>query len=249
VIVRGVGKNHASADGGCPARFLHGTCTNVRRVLSDVLETELLRKLQSDVISKPAVDYVLMRLEEEIEKRLANLDADLPWMQRRRTALETEIRNLPRAIASGSEDVPSLRAAVVEREKEMSGLITKVAGRKKTFVRNLVKNLREFAETSMSDIRELIAGQCGNIGAMRMALAEHVDGIKLLPDGKGAISYQGRGKCLQAIRVVPRGRVELPTPAFSGPRSTGELPRHRYNVRFYGKRNYAQSEKQRSRNT
>src|SRR6185437_8328129 len=27
--------------------------------------------------------------------------------------------------------------------------------------------------------------------------------------------------------VVPRGRVELPTPAFSGPRSTGELPRHR----------------------
>jgi hypothetical protein len=36
--------------------------------------------------------------------------------------------------------------------------------------------------------------------------------------------------------MVPRGRVELPTPAFSGPRSTGELPRHRDNQRFYGKR-------------
>src|ERR1700683_2518203 len=35
--------------------------------------------------------------------------------------------------------------------------------------------------------------------------------------------------------MVPRGRVELPTPAFSGPRSTGELPRHRHNKRFYGK--------------
>ena len=35
--------------------------------------------------------------------------------------------------------------------------------------------------------------------------------------------------------MVPRGRVELPTPAFSGPRSTGELPRHGYNQRFYGK--------------
>jgi hypothetical protein len=35
--------------------------------------------------------------------------------------------------------------------------------------------------------------------------------------------------------MVPRGRVELPTPAFSGPRSTGELPRHRYSKRFYGK--------------
>ena len=31
---------------------------------------------------------------------------------------------------------------------------------------------------------------------------------------------------LVAEEVVPGGRVELPTPAFSGPRSTGELPRH-----------------------
>ena len=33
----------------------------------------------------------------------------------------------------------------------------------------------------------------------------------------------------RAMGMVPRGRVELPTPAFSGPRSTGELPRHRNN--------------------
>jgi hypothetical protein len=35
--------------------------------------------------------------------------------------------------------------------------------------------------------------------------------------------------------MVPRGRIELPTPAFSGPRSTDELPRHGDNQRFYGK--------------
>jgi hypothetical protein len=34
-----------------------------------------------------------------------------------------------------------------------------------------------------------------------------------------------RGAILLAETVVPGGRVELPTPAFSGPRSTGELPR------------------------
>ncbi len=34
---------------------------------------------------------------------------------------------------------------------------------------------------------------------------------------------------------MPRGRIELPTPAFSGPRSTDELPRHGDNQRFYGK--------------
>ena len=39
----------------------------------------------------------------------------------------------------------------------------------------------------------------------------------------------------KAARMVPRGRIELPTPAFSGPRSTDELPRHGDNQRFYGK--------------
>jgi hypothetical protein len=35
---------------------------------------------------------------------------------------------------------------------------------------------------------------------------------------------------------VPGGRVELPTPAFSGPRSTGELPRHRKNSKIVAAR-------------
>src|SRR5438874_1839808 len=34
------------------------------------------------------------------------------------------------------------------------------------------------------------------------------------------------------LEMVPGGRVELPTPAFSGPRSTGELPRHRRNPKI-----------------
>ena len=36
--------------------------------------------------------------------------------------------------------------------------------------------------------------------------------------------------------MVPGGRVELPTPAFSGPRSTGELPRHRRNPKIVAAR-------------
>jgi hypothetical protein len=37
---------------------------------------------------------------------------------------------------------------------------------------------------------------------------------------------QGWGRTQAVENMVPGGRVELPTPAFSGPRSTGELPRH-----------------------
>lgn len=46
-------------------------------------------------------------------------------------------------------------------------------------------------------------------------------------------SIDAQAHCV--VRMVPRGRIELPTPAFSGPRSTDELPRHGDNQRFYGK--------------
>ena len=43
-----------------------------------------------------------------------------------------------------------------------------------------------------------------------------------------------RGRLRREVReeMVPGGRIELPTPAFSGPRSTGELPRHRGSCHF-----------------
>src|SRR5579862_2859110 len=47
--------------------------------------------------------------------------------------------------------------------------------------------------------------------------------------GKGFLFADGFEANKQLCAVVPGGRVELPTPAFSGPRSTGELPRHRWN--------------------
>src|SRR5271154_5730556 len=51
------------------------------------------------------------------------------------------------------------------------------------------------------------------------------------------IMYKSKAAFVQRFvrnggKMVPGGRVELPTPAFSGPRSTGELPRHRGSERF-----------------
>src|SRR5215472_7979564 len=64
-------------------------------------------------------------------------------------------------------------------------------------------------------------------------------------------SRQEPGTCSGGTRyagMVPRGRVELPTPAFSGPRSTGELPRHRNSKQFYGKGNSRKREKPKGEN-
>jgi hypothetical protein len=62
--------------------------------------------------------------------------------------------------------------------------------------------------------------------------------ITLPPEGHGReVRYRRSWKLLGDMEMVPRARIELATPAFSGPRSTSELPRHRYSVQFYG--NYA----------
>src|ERR1700730_9957786 len=51
----------------------------------------------------------------------------------------------------------------------------------------------------------------------------------------GPYKIRTRSAVTRKKEMVPRGRIELPTPAFSGPRSTDELPRHGDNQRFYGK--------------
>jgi site-specific DNA recombinase len=195
VIVSGGGRNHARAEYGCAAAHLRDTCTNKRRVAFDALEKELFTKLQNDVLSQPAIDYVLARLGDEIEASFAQIDADLVQMRRRKTLLEAELSNLSRTIASGF-DSPTLRAAIAEREKEIAGLVGKVSSRSRTSVRSQVRDLRRFVENSMSDLRQLLTGEHANVAATRMALAKHVDKIVLLPDGERDIQYRGSWKLL-----------------------------------------------------
>lgn len=195
VIISGAGKNHRAAEYGCPAHFFRGTCVNRRRVASDVLEIELLRKLQGDVISPAAIDYVLRRLEGEIEKALGQLDADLLEAQRRKAVLETELQNLGGAIASGL-DSPTIRAEITKRETEIANLVTMVAGRKNNSARTQVRNLRKFVESSMSDVRSLLTGKHANPTATRMALSKHIEEIVLLPDEGQAVKYRGKWKLL-----------------------------------------------------
>jgi len=128
MLVSGGGKNKCGyirgADYGCPNYALRGTCTNSRRVKRDTLERELLAKLPDEVLSDAAIDYVLERLEKEIEKRFDSLNGEMEEMKRRKAKLELELKNLSRAIAEGM-DSPVSRAAITEREAEISAITGK----------------------------------------------------------------------------------------------------------------------------
>jgi site-specific DNA recombinase len=195
VIVSGSGKNHSGADYGCPAHALRGTCKNGRRVKRDTLEAELLAKLQRDVLSDAAIDYVLERLEDEIQKRFAAMGGEMEKMRKRKGVLESEIRNLSKAIASGSDDMPSLRDAIVEREREISNLTERITGRGKGSVSRELVGLRKFVREGMADARELLAGKHAKPAIVRQQLARHVESILLLPEGE-SIRYKGNWKVL-----------------------------------------------------
>ncbi len=196
VIVSGVGYGHKSADYGCPSHAFRGTCANARRVKRHELETELLAKLQRDVLSDAAIDYCLERLEEEIEKRFAALSSDMDDARKRKAVLEAELRNLGQAFATGF-DSPTIRSEITKRETELAAITAKTLGTGKGSVRKQVVGLRKFVRESLGDIRTLLAGKHANPSAVRQELQRHIDVITLLPDGKGdSIRYKGKWKLL-----------------------------------------------------
>ena len=195
-LVSGTGSRRRTSRYGCPFYDSRGTCKNSRLVGRDVLEKELLAKLQHDVLSPEAIDYVLDRVAKEIEKRFAALDGEMDSMRHRKAKLESELKNLSRTIADGMDSV-SIRAAITEREAELSSIASKTLSRQTGSVHAQVSGLRKFVEHNLRHIRRLITGKYGNPGAVRQELAKHIKSITLMPEGKGgAIKYRGDWKLL-----------------------------------------------------
>jgi hypothetical protein len=127
----------------------------------------LLAKLQRDVLSDAAIDYVLEKLEQEIGKRFAALGGEMDAIRKRKAVLETELKNLTRMAATGL-DTPAIRPGITEREAEISALVTKTLGRKKGSVHEQITGLRNFVREGLRDIRELITGKHANTATVNL---------------------------------------------------------------------------------
>jgi hypothetical protein len=151
--------------------------------------------LQSSVLSPAAIDHVIHKLEIELSKKLSRVDGDFENTRRKKARLENELRNLTTAIADGL-DSPTLRAGIVAREKEIADLTAKVLGDKTGSVHARIRKLRKFVESSLADVRELLATN-GNPALVRMALAKHIEAINIGSDESERIVYRGAFKLLE----------------------------------------------------
>ena len=87
-------------------------------------------------------------------------------------------------------DSVTIRAAIAEREAELSRITSMTLGREKGSVHEQVSGLRKFVKEELRKIRKLIAGKYCNPAAVRAKLARHIVAITLLPEGDGGHSLQ-----------------------------------------------------------
>ena len=181
---------------GCPQNTFRGACVchNGVRVFRRTLEDKLLTGLQEQIMRLEAVEYVLDNFESAMLKALDDLGGDLDRMRRRKDELECEIANLTHAVAQGDFS-PALRAALVEREREIGEITTKLLESRPDSLRVKLQNLRSFVVLHMRDIRAIVNSDPAKTRAM---FAKHIERITLTPSGEhyvasGTWNFVGRG--------------------------------------------------------
>ena len=122
-------------------------------------------------------------------------------------------------------------AAIGEREEELRSITDRLLEPRPGSLRAKLDELRTFAVSRLTKIRELLAHP-EDVEKAHKAIAERVGQLTLeATNENGKRTYLAHGnvdfsvKRIWRIPVVPGARIELATPAFSGRRSTTELPR------------------------
>jgi hypothetical protein len=169
-------------------------CTNNVRVFGRALEERLLHGLQEQIMRPEAVEYVLDNFEGQLLKALDNLGGELDHMHRRKQELEREVGNLIQVMAQGDVS-PAIRAALVDREREIGEITTKLLEARPDSLRIKLRNIRGFVVLHMRDIRTIVNS---DVSQTRAIFAKHIEKITLTPTGEhyvasGTWNFVGRG--------------------------------------------------------
>src|SRR5208282_4674361 len=210
---------------GCSMHAYRGdkVCTNNLLFSRRALEEQMLAGLQSRVLHPDVVDYTFRRFEEELARSLSRQSSEASAVSRRLDLLERQIRNCTEAIASMGLS-PSLRVQLTDLETERRELTERLTGSEPRAARLQLRDTRRFVEAELKNLQSMWTGEARLV---RAEIARHVEKITLTPEGRTYV-VSGTWDLLGSVAVtmVPGARIELATPAFSGRRSTSELPRH-----------------------
>lgn len=214
------------------------------------LEAQLIAGL-TERISKPEViEYALLRFQEELQKRLRDLQEQtlkaagaVASTQNQRRELKGQAQNLGEAIAKMGHSAPLLQQlAGIESEIERIDEHLALANQPLDLAFSL-ELIRDFVSQKTLDIRAAFDSEPGKA---RQILANHIEKLVLTPretedgpvyDVSGDIDLFGGDRTAMSLvvkaapgrsggnksvmQMVARDGIEPPTPTFSGPPANG----------------------------
>jgi site-specific DNA recombinase len=226
-IVSGRCRKRADSRYGCSMHAQRGdsVCRNSLLVRRKELEQQLLAGLQARVLYPAVVNYTLDRFEEELAKALDARRQDAAELRRQASEFERGIANQLRGLSDGYSG--SITKEIARLEQQLAAVRDRLKATDPVAAKLQVRETRRFVETRL---RNLSALWDGDPRIAREEIAKHVGKITLTPAirtyvASGTWNWLGVLGSAAAM-VVPGARIELATPAFSGRRSTSELPRH-----------------------
>ena len=228
-IVSGRWKARSDSRYGCSMHAYRGdsVCKNNLLIARSALEKQLLAGLQKKVLHPDVIVYTFARFEEELARSTNRQSSETTAARRQLQKIEAEICNCTRAIASGGLSSflrTRLASEAADLETQHRDLTEKLASLEPRVVQLQLRDTRRFVEARLRNLQSMLTGEPRLV---RAEIAKHVEKITLTPEGRIYVA-SGTWDLLgnAAVRMVPGARIELATPAFSGRRSTSELPRH-----------------------
>lgn len=182
VIVSGGGKR-GYVKYGCHSHKHNGVCDNNWTIRRDRLEEQLLGAIKEKVLRPSIIDYLVLRCEEELKRRVAEMESkrsgsNLDGLRGRREELLERAKRLAQAIETGGE-LRSLTERLREIENQIAGLDRTMAEFRPLNLNTTADVIRERIRSGVMHLREVVAAS--DPAAAKNALRKHVRRLVLTP--------------------------------------------------------------------
>ena len=198
----------------------------------DRLEEQLLAAIEKRVLTPKMIDYALRRFQEALRKRLkkvGKVSSALPALEEEGSNLWAQAHRRVSASADSGHS-PSLLSHLASTEAKLARIDQQIEASKPMNPTVKPAELRSFVLENATRLSTILRA---GVTRARAALTKHVRKLVLTPqetDNGSLYAASGQiGLDANKISVMPmvaRDGIEPPTPAFSGLRSTPELPGH-----------------------
>ena len=227
VICTGGGKR-SYVKYGCHSHKHNGVCGNKLMIRQDRLEEQLLDTIEQRVLNPGTLDQLITRCEDELRKRLTEMERNgsITTVESLKKELEDRKRRQAKVIDAieTAGDIGMLTVRLQGLESEVKRIQGAIASYRPINVEVAVNAIRDHVTRAVLGFKESLASgdDTNNVARAKEALAKHVGKLVLTPgirEGRPVYKVTGNvilpesEKC--RMQVVARDGIEPPTHGFS----------------------------------